>query len=794
MADENERNGIATFFRYAQNGHFNKCESLLNKNPNLLIEKNRKREETLLHVVARYLEDERIVRMLLCRQEVDVNARDYWGQTPLHLATRVRNISLITCLLKSRKIDVNIKDANGYNPLHVLVLSKHELDESFYDTDEISDSWKEGIQLLVDANVDINSRTNNGQNILHLAASKTCAERFVVYILQHYSVVEWSATNASGENFLHVLFGNISDEYEVLENILPNLGTYLGNKTVLKNMLNQKDVLGVPPWFTLIHTLKYFIEKDTDCLETIFTQYKASINATDNLGNTILHRLVGSFGASLVCKTIISLLKHNLDVNARNVFGEAAISELHMDAVFEILKLQNCDFKSRNRWGRIPFQCIINLHPMPNFIERMLRENCFELDSQDIYGSTALHFAAYNGYEEQVELLLKYGANVDLVDSLNDTPFETAKRHGNFKCMKLIFDTANLYEREKKETFQLYKASEEITLTTLLKNQNLRGNLQNFPKDFKQYCEYLLKARRTYTLARPSEEHAQDNDVITAVRHHIEQICQYVNEYDSRFQMTIFPTGSTVEGTKVGRPDEFDFVLCLQRLSRYCVIQSTEPYHPGYALLKFKNKPVPEGFLSFSDSEGYFQALPFLNYLFKYIKRALKERKLWEKGNLYYRYEDNLHVISGKPVFNFQIYWIGSKHKQIALSIDLVPGVYKRGWWPKKACPETMKLVSDRVIDEGCFLLLQTKNNDFNDKWYYMNDVINDSVGSTQDVCQDTHGNKMLRVSVAPAEISLMKSLPEIYRRAYALAKIVKSPEICPSVHIDRPPLSNKYK
>jgi hypothetical protein len=431
---------------------------------------------------------------------------------------------------------------------------------------------------------------------------------------------------------------------------------------------------------------------------------------------------------------------------------------------------------------------------MPNFIEKMLRENCFELDSQDIYGSTALHFAAYNGYEEQVDLLLKYGANVDLVDSLNDTPFETAKRHGNFKCMKLIFDTANLYEREKKETFQLYKASEEITLTTLLKNQNLRGNLQNFPKDFKQYCEYLLKARRTYTLARPSEEHAQDIDVITAVRHHIEKICQYVNEYDSRFQMTIFPTGSTVEGTKVGRPDEFDFVLCLQRLSRYCVIQSTEPYHPGYALLKFKNKPVPEGFLSFSDSEGYFQALPFLNYLFKYIKRALNERKLWEKGNLYYRYEDNLHVISEKPVFNFQMYWIGSKHKQIALSIDLVPGVYKRGWWPKKACPETMKLVSDRVIDEGCFLVLQTKNNDFNDKWYYMNDVINDSVGSTQDVCQDTHGNKMLRVSVAPAEISLMKSLPEIYRRAYALAKIVKSPEICPSVHIDRPPLSNKYK
>ncbi|XP_060561997.1 uncharacterized protein LOC132721673 [Ruditapes philippinarum] len=465
-----------------------------------------------------------------------------------------------------------------------------------------------------------------------------------------------------------------------------------------------------------------------------------------------------------------------------------------MDEVFEILKLHNCDFMKRNRWGRMPFQCIINLHPMPKLIEKMLNNQGVDMDSQDIYGSTALHFAAYNGYEEQVELLLEYGANVDVVDSMNDTPIETAKRHGNFKCMKLIFDAKYLYVRENKERFPLYKASEEITLSTLLENPNLREHLHNFPKDFQQYSDYLLKARRTCTLARPSEEHAEDNDVIAAVRHHIEQICQYVNEYDSRFRMTVFPTGSTVEGTKVGRPDEFDFVLCLETIGRYCVIKSPEPYNQVYALLQFKDYPVPEGFLSFSDSEGYFQSLPFLKYLFRYIKRALNERQLWEKGNLYYRYEDKLHVISGKPVFNFQMYWIGSKYKQIALSIDLVPAVYRRGWWPEKACPESMRLVSDRVKDEGCFLLLQTKNNDFNYEWYYMNDIINDSVGNTQNTTQDTHGNNMLRVSVAPAEISLMKSLPEIYRRAYALAKIAKSADICPSVHIDRPLLPKVYR
>jgi ankyrin repeat protein len=414
--------------------------------------------------------------MVFSRKEVDVNACDYWGQTPLHLATQVQNISVMKWLLKSREINVNIKDANGNNPLHVLVLSEEEENKRGSDTEadtkEITDIWKEGIQLLVEANADINAITNNGQNILHLAASKPCAERFVVYILVHYPAVEWSATDASGENFLHILFDNITYENEVLEDILPKLGKYIGNETVLKNMFNQKDVLGVPPWFTLVKEQKYFIEDKTDCLETIFIQYKASINATDNLGNTILHRLLGGFGSGDVCKLIGCLLKHNLDVNARNVFGDEAISELHMGEAFEILKLQNCDFKNRNRWGRTPFQCIMNLHPSPKFIERMLSEHCVELDSQDMYESTALHFAAYKGKEEHVKLLMEYGANVDLVDSMKDTPIETAKRHGNFKCMKLIFETENLYVRENKKTFPLYKASNEICLSRLLDNPN----------------------------------------------------------------------------------------------------------------------------------------------------------------------------------------------------------------------------------------------------------------------------------------------------------------------------------
>jgi hypothetical protein len=109
----------------------------------------------------------------------------------------------------------------------------------------------------------------------------------------------------------------------------------------------------------------------------------------------------------------------------------------------------------------------------------------------------------------------------------------------------------------------------------IVKNPNLWEHLQDFPIDFKRYSEYLLKAERICTLAGPSEEHAEDNDVIAAVRHHIEQICQYPNEHDTRFTMTIFSTGSTVEGTKVDRPD--DFVICFEALSKHCAIKAINP-------------------------------------------------------------------------------------------------------------------------------------------------------------------------------------------------------------------------
>jgi hypothetical protein len=100
-------------------------------------------------------------------------------------------------------------------------------------------------------------------------------------------------------------------------------------------------------------------------------------------------------------------------------------------------------------------------------------------------------------------------------------------------------------------------------------------------------------------------------------------------------QMTNIPR--TAEGTKVGRPDEFDFVLCLDKLNEITEIVVTKScLETGYACLKFTETPVKEEYLSFADKDGYFLAFPFLQYLFRYLRRITCRLHVRERDILRY--------------------------------------------------------------------------------------------------------------------------------------------------------------
>lgn len=321
-------------------------------------------------------------------------------------------------------------------------------------------------------------------------------------------------------------------------------------------------------------------------------------------------------------------------------------------------------------------------------------------------------------------------------------------------------------------------APEATVDVSLLIGTPVKEVLEGFPEHLDNFAERILNDKYTGNI--------EWSEIGAAVNKHVRKICEIIRRYDSRFSMSVFNTGSTAEGTKVGVPDEFDFALCLDHLIDMCDIETDfDPEGFEYARLKFRDNHVSDEYVSFSDMERNFLPLPYLHMLFRYLRRGMYERELWEDGNLFTRSEERLYVISGKPVLTYCVYWNGTYYKQLKISIDLVPAVYRQGWWPHGAKFDNKGLISDEVQAAGCLILMQTKKYSFDRQWYRMSDSITFTCKST---CVNIDEERILKVSVAPAEIALMKTLPETYRQGYVLAKIMRGADVCPNVNIDLEP------
>lgn len=457
------------------------------------------------------------------------------------------------------------------------------------------------------------------------------------------------------------------------------------------------------------------------------------------------------------------------------------------------------DFHVTDRWGRTPIFGLLNENEFPywHILKRLLAEFDPDINYQDKYGTTLLHLIGYmkdenTDLEDTKQVLLDKAKlnTLEIKDKENNKPFQTALCHGNFKTFKMIaakmptvtVETEGCYASEVFTHYSL----KSVCLSELIVSSDINFSIEGFPRDIEQFTKDLLRMK--HVNFHP-ETKSEESDIYESVGTLIQKICDKVKMYDSKFCMHIFRTGSTAEGTKVGRPDEFDFALCLDLVEKNCNIETvTDEDNTVYAMLKFKDESSSSDFLPFYDEDRYLQVRPLLICLYRYIHRALFEADIWAEGNIIFN--DDFKILWEKPVFNFSVSWVGSKYKQLNISVDLVPAVYKRGWWPPGFDLSLKNIVNEHVRDAGCFVLLQskTKTNDFMKRWVT---GIQDCVFDTCNVyvgvedLQTKTKRRCLTLSVAPAEIALIKSFPEQFRKAYALAKIVKDKMVCPNIVID---------
>lgn len=102
----------------------------------------------------------------LLDQGVDINAKDDFGQTPLHLAVNHENVKIIELLI-NQGADVNGVDANGNTPIFM-----------------VSSLDKKIIKLLLEYGTDPNIKNNDGRTILDMAYEENSTD--IVELLHLY--------------------------------------------------------------------------------------------------------------------------------------------------------------------------------------------------------------------------------------------------------------------------------------------------------------------------------------------------------------------------------------------------------------------------------------------------------------------------------------------------------------------------------------------------------------------------------------------------------------------------------
>lgn len=100
----------------AQNKQMSVVELLLKTTKVNANSKNRDYSEALLSWAARR-GDVAIVKKLLEHPNVNVNSRNWWGGTPLWLATRRGRFGIVRLLCENVKIDLNSRDNDGLTPV-----------------------------------------------------------------------------------------------------------------------------------------------------------------------------------------------------------------------------------------------------------------------------------------------------------------------------------------------------------------------------------------------------------------------------------------------------------------------------------------------------------------------------------------------------------------------------------------------------------------------------------------------------------------------------------------------------
>ncbi|WP_265034973.1 MULTISPECIES: ankyrin repeat domain-containing protein [unclassified Wolbachia] len=166
-------------------------------------------------------------------------------------------------------------------------------------------------------------------------------------------------------------------------------------------------------------------------------------------------------------ENLIDRIKDKLQQENQLIYDEWKKSEFDINYTFIILKCNLLLIAAENGYEKVV---------------RYLTKNGANVNVQDEWEKTSLHYSAQHGHTQVVEVLLEEGAGVNAQDEDKGTPLHYAAKHGHTKTVKLLLKNgANINLQDEGGRTPLHYAAEHghiKTVKLLLKN-GANINLQN---------------------------------------------------------------------------------------------------------------------------------------------------------------------------------------------------------------------------------------------------------------------------------------------------------------------------
>ena len=690
-----------------------------------------------------------------------------YGLTPFSIScSRVSHMAIFEMLLKNGG-DVNtVEPISGNTPLTYTVKSI-----DFHENSKCSiKTQHEKMEQLVKYGANPNKRTSLGLTLLHFfdlhsenEKEEELALDMMNTMIQKYKL-DVNANDGTGLTPIMVACQNLRAKRI---DLLIRLGANLDN-VVAKNgwsVVHMLSGINDPDYVT------NYEKRFAECFEVLL-KAEFNIHKTSFTGNTILHELcTGVFNLNVVgiC------LKYGLELDQKNIFGNTPLhscllynNEMTYDlkiheqeirkqlTTAKFLLSKRSDVNSKDINGMTPLMTASrkNLPASVSFII----ENGGSINESDKCGRTALHHCilAANKQEEFITVLkLLLEANIDVTKRDHNgytanyyTIFLDEIRRQKASQYLSLYDENSSFIFQNKQWSIFQKERERFEeLFTISESSN--ASFKEFPSEEKnRVLKDLLYAPGIGTIETIAESSKLKNQINSLMQ----QFCNALSSSDSPFKYKILLSGGVAEGTKVGLPDEYDYLLVVENLLGF-IPEETDNTGVGFVKLKYKGQNK----MSFLVTDGYLDTSKFTTYFRKVAFDMLGRLETLKRSDIYiigknYGNEGNCEQLQNSANFIIFLRCYSQCFGEIDLSIDIVPVyVFPREWWPKNT-NDSLSLTVLKNEQNFCASLMKAKGHLFSDL-------------------------NQLRISTSLIETRIIKSLPSFMRHAYMIMKILK--EVC---------------